>query len=65
MRSGRGEEKGTGAGGRMSEAGKQILIDSENNICPICKQDIQDCAVIEYQEFYGSSVATCKEHNHI
>lgn len=49
----------------MSEAAKQVLLDAENGLCPICKKDTAECAVLEYQEFYGTNIPVCKEHIHI
>ena len=40
----------------------QILIDAENGLCPICKKDINECAVVEYHEFYGHQVGVCGAH---
>lgn len=46
----------------MSPQATQVLLDAENGLCPICKKDILDCAVIEYHEFYGNQVGVCGSH---
>lgn len=46
----------------MTQAAQQILTDSENGLCPVCKKSILDCAIIDYQDFHGVQVGVCEEH---
>lgn len=46
----------------MTDHAKQILADADNGLCPICKNGILNCAVIDYQEFHGVQVGVCGKH---